>query len=40
MQFKQEEVEKDRTFFAVVGSGSTLTFTLQSIYMPHREKED
>ncbi len=32
MQVKQEELEKDRTFFAVVGSGSTLNLTLQSLY--------
>ncbi len=36
MQVKQEEVEKDRTFFAVVGSGSTLTSTLPP-QITHRE---
>jgi hypothetical protein len=40
MQVKQEEVEKVRTFLTVVGSVSTLTSTLQSLYMLHREKED
>jgi hypothetical protein len=40
MQVKQEEVEKDRTFLAVVGSGSTLTSTLQNLYNLHATQRE